>query len=142
MKLSLGFGVESQEVEIADSQIIGILEVNEVELGLIGVEEVKRSLNNPIGTERLKNIVKPGEKIVIITSDITRPLPSYNIIPSILDELYETGVNKEDIVVVIALGSHRAHTVEEKFQLLGQRVINEVFKRLLTMQNMQLKMEA
>ncbi|MDD2447152.1 MAG: hypothetical protein PHY91_05645 [Tissierellia bacterium] len=30
MKLSLGFGVESQEVEIADSQIIGILEVNEV----------------------------------------------------------------------------------------------------------------
>ena len=85
MKLSLGFGVESQEVEIADSQIIGILEVNEVELGLIGVEEVKRSLNNPIGTKRLKNIVKPGEKNVIITSDITRPLPSYNIIPSILE---------------------------------------------------------
>lgn len=126
MKLSIGFGHKPQEVEIEDSLIMGILEPNEIQLGLTGEEEVKRSLNNPIGTGRLSQIVKKGEKVVIVTSDITRPLPSYKVIPSILDELYEVGVSPEDITVVFALGSHRPHTQEEIIQLVGERVYKEV----------------
>lgn len=126
MKLSIGFGHKPQEVEIEDSLIMGILEPNEIQLGLTGEEEVKRSLKNPIGTGRLSQIVKKGEKVVIVTSDITRPLPSYKIIPSILDELYEVGVSPEDITVVFALGSHRPHTQEEIIQLVGERVYKEV----------------
>lgn len=126
MKLSIGFGHKPQEVEIEDSLIMGILEPNEIQLGLTGEEEVKRSLKNPIGTDRLSQIVKKGEKVVIVTSDITRPLPSYKVIPSILDELYEVGVSPEDITVVFALGSHRFHTQEEIIQLVGERVYKEV----------------
>ena len=126
MKLSIGFGHKPQEIEIDDSLIMGILEPNEIQLGLTGEEEVKRSLNNPIGTGRLRQIVKKGEKVVIVTSDITRPLPSYKVIPSILDELYEVGVSPEDITVVFALGSHRPHTQEEIIQLVGERVYKEV----------------
>lgn len=126
MKLSIGFGHKPQEIEIDDSLIMGILEPNEIQLGLTGEEEVKRSLNNPIGTDRLSQIVKKGEKVVIVTSDITRPLPSYKVIPSILDELYEVGVSPEDITVVFALGSHRPHTQEEIIQLVGERGYKEV----------------
>ena len=126
MKLSIGFGHKPQEIEIDDSLIMGILEPNEIQLGLTGEEEVKRSLKNPIGTGRLSQIVKKGEKVVIVTSDITRPLPSYKVIPSILDELYEVGVSPEDITVVFALGSHRPHTQEEIIQLVGERVYKEV----------------
>ncbi|MFY9213846.1 MAG: nickel-dependent lactate racemase [Tissierellaceae bacterium] len=126
MKLSIGFGHKPQEVEIEDSLIMGILEPNEIQLEMTGEEEVKRSLKNPIGTGRLSQIVKKGEKVVIVTSDITRPLPSYKIIPSILDELYEVGVSPEDITVVFALGSHRPHTQEEIIQLVGERVYKEV----------------
>ena len=126
MKLSIGFGHKPQEVEIDDSLIMGILEPNEIQLGMTGEEEVKRSLKNPIGTGRLSQIVKKGEKVVIVTSDITRPLPSYKVIPSILDELYEIGVRPEDITVVFALGSHRFHTQEEIIQLVGERVYKEV----------------
>ena len=126
MKLSVGYGMKPQKFEIPDNQIMGILKTNEFEIGLIGVEEVKRSLDNPIGSEKVEKLIKPGEKVVIITSDITRPVPSYKIIPSILDKLYEAGINKEDIVVVLALGSHRGHTDEEKIKLVGERVFNEV----------------
>ncbi|NLY44711.1 MAG: nickel-dependent lactate racemase [Tissierella sp.] len=126
MKLTIGFGYRPQEIEIQDKLIMDILKPNKVELGLTGAEEVKRSLQNPIGTKELSEIVKKGEKIVIITSDVTRPLPSYKIIPSILDELYEIGVNKEDVTVVFALGSHRPHTKEEMIQLVGEKVYNEV----------------
>lgn len=126
MKLSIGFGHKPQEIEIDDSLIMGILEPNEIQLEMTGEEEVKRSLKNPIGTGRLSQIVKKGEKVVIVTSDITRPLPSYKVIPSILDELYEVGVSPEDITVVFALGSHRPHTQEEIIQLVGERVYKEV----------------
>ena len=39
--------------------------------------EVKRALAHPIDSQKLSDIVKPGEKIVIITSDVTRPVPSW-----------------------------------------------------------------
>jgi nickel-dependent lactate racemase len=126
LKTNIGFGLTTQELSVPDEMVMGILRTNAVDIGLTGVEEVKRSLEEPIGTPRLSEIIKPGEKIVIITSDITRPVPSYKIIPAILDELYMAGVDKEDIKVILALGSHRVHTEEEKLKLLGERVYNEV----------------
>lgn len=126
MKLSIGFGQRFQDVMIPDKKIIDVLEPNKVEIKLAGVDEVKRSIENPIGSDRLSSIVKPGEKIAIITSDITRPVPSYKIIPVILDELYSAGISKEDITIVFALGSHRPHTNQEKMKLVGEKVYHEV----------------
>lgn len=126
MKTNIGYGFSTQELNVPDSMVMGVLNTNPIEVGLTGSEEVKRSLENPIGTKKLRDIITPGEKIVIITSDITRPVPSYKIIPVILDELYENGIKKEDIKVILALGSHREHTDEEKVRLLGERVVNEV----------------
>ncbi|MBR6960923.1 MAG: DUF2088 domain-containing protein, partial [Clostridiales bacterium] len=65
---------------------MGTLIPNEVEIGLTGMDEVIRSLQEPIGSPRLSEIVKPGEKIVIVTSDVTRPIPSYKVLPPVLDE--------------------------------------------------------
>ena len=36
--------------------------------------EVRRALENPIDSPKLREIVHPGEKIVIVTSDVTRPM--------------------------------------------------------------------
>ena len=126
MELSLGFGLKPQKLEVPDNNIMDILEPNKVEVEKTGIDEVIRSLNNPIGTGKLNEIVKKGEKVAIITSDITRPVPSYKILPPILNELYKIGVKREDITIVFALGSHRKHTTEEKIQLVGERVYNEV----------------
>lgn len=126
MKLSIGFGNNPQEVTIPDELVMDVLTTNKVEINLTGEDEVKRSIKNPIGANRLRDIVKPGEKITIITSDISRPVPSYKIIPSILEELCEANVNKEDITIVFALGSHRAHTEEEKIKLVGKKNFEEI----------------
>ena len=97
-----------------------------MEYDRIDEEEVKRALENPIGSKRLKDIVKPNEKIVVITSDITRPMPTYKVMPLLLDELYDAGVNSKDITLVFALGSHRKHTREEMIKLAGERAANEI----------------
>lgn len=126
MKLEIGFGTTPQTVDIPDKNLIGVLTPNTVEITEKGEAAVRRALQNPIGAPRLAEIVKPGEKIVIIASDITRPAPSYKIIPAILDELWEAGVNPGDAAVVFALGSHRGHTPEEMKKLVGEKVFSQV----------------
>lgn len=104
-------------MQVPEANLQGILTPNEVSVALTGEAEVWRALNEPIGTPRLRDIVHPGEKIAIITSDITRPMPTWKVMPALLDELYDAGVKREDITLVFALGSHRCHTEEEQRHL-------------------------
>ncbi len=126
MRLTIGYGKRPQPLTVGDENLLGVLAPNAVEASLTGEAEVKRALQNPIGTGRLRDLVKPGEKIAIVTSDITRPVPSSLILPSVLDELYLAGVKAQDITVVFALGSHRVQTDWEKRKLAGERAYNEV----------------
>ena len=126
MKLRFGFGTGFQEVEVPDKNLIAELHANDVPVELTGEAEVRRALIAPIGSPRLKDIVRPGEKIAIITSDITRPMPTRLVMPALLDELYAGGVRKEDVTLVFALGSHRKHTEAEQKKLAGERAWNEI----------------
>ena len=126
MELEFGFGNTVQKVSVPDKNVIGVLHANEVKHELEGADEVRRALANPIGAPLLKEVVRPGEKVVIVTSDITRPMPTYVVMPPLLDALYEAGVKKEDITLVFALGSHRHHTPEEMKKLAGERAYAEI----------------
>ncbi len=126
MKLRFGFGTGFQEVEVPDKNLIAELHANDVPVELTGEAEVRRALIEPIGAPRLKDIVHPGETIAIITSDITRPMPTYKVMPALLDELYAGGADPKDITLVFALGSHRNHTEAEQRKLAGERAWNEI----------------
>jgi nickel-dependent lactate racemase len=126
MDVQLGYGHAKLSVNLPDFQVLKVLKPNKVSVNLTGEDEVRRSLAEPIGTQRLQKLVKPGQKVAIITSDITRPLPSYQILPSVLDELNRGGVRDEDIFIVFALGCHRGHTEEEMRQLVGDKVFERV----------------
>ncbi len=126
MQLEIGIGTRIEAIEVMDQNLMGVLLPNKVEIGLTGAEEVLRAIRNPIGTAQLGNVIKPGERVVIITSDITRPVPTWVILPVLLDELYSAGVKPEDITLVFALGSHRFHTEEEMRKLAGDRAFSEI----------------
>lgn len=102
MDITLKIGTRSETVQVPEANLQGILTPNEVSVALTGEAEVWRALNEPIGTPRLRDIVHPGEKIAIITSDITRPMPTWKVMPALLDELYDAGVKREDITLVFA----------------------------------------
>lgn len=126
MTLELGFGREKVFVEIPDKNIQAVLAPNKVVVESTGIDEVKRALRNPIGSKRLKDIVIKGESVCIITSDITRPMPSMIVLPAVLEELYQGGINDDDITVVFARGNHREHTEEEKKYLVGDETYAKV----------------
>ena len=126
MKLDFGYGTGVQTVEIPDKNLLGVLTANDIQHELGGEVAVRAALAAPIGAKRLRELAKPGQKIAIIASDISRPVPSYEILPAVLDELTAAGCPGEDITVVFALGSHRHHTEAEKRKLAGSAVYDRV----------------
>ncbi len=126
MKLEFGIGTRIETVEVPEKNLLEVLEPNEVTVERRGIAAVNYALENPIGAPRLREILHSGQKIAIITSDITRPMPTATVMPSLLDEIYCTGVRPHDITLVFALGSHRPHTEEEKKKLAGERAYREI----------------
>ena len=126
MQYELGFGKGVQTVEIEEARVLDVLLPNPVQKYLTGEAEVRRALAAPIGSVLLRELVKPGEKIAIVTSDVTRPVPTWKIMPSVLDELYAAGCRPEDLFLIFALGSHRHHTEEEQRHLAGERAWAEI----------------
>ena len=126
MNIELGFGNGIQMLEVPDANVSEILVPNEIDSSLSAEEAVRGALENPIGSPRLQDIVKPGEKIAIVTSDITRPMPTYAVMPFLFKEFEAAGVNDKDITLVFALGSHRKHTDEEKIKLAGEKTFKRV----------------
>lgn len=126
MILEFGYGKGVQTVHVPDKNVLGVLMSNPMEHLRHGQEAVEFSLQNPIGAPKLSTLVKPGQKIAIITSDISRPLPGFDVLPPVLRELFSAGIKAEDVTVVFALGSHRPHTKEEMIALVGQEVYNTV----------------
>jgi len=74
---------------------------------------LREALAKPVGTLRLREMVRPGPRVVIVTSDLTRPWPSERLLPPVLDELAAAGIPADDVTVVMALGLHRPMTEAE-----------------------------
>ena len=126
MKLEFGYGKGTVSAQVPDKNVLAVLHANPVAHERVGEEAVLFALEHPIGKPRLRETVRPGQRIAIVTSDISRPMPSAAVLPAVLDELYAAGAAPEDITVVFALGSHRRHTDEERRYLAGERCFREV----------------
>lgn len=88
--------------------------------------EIGRALEEPIGSKKLSEIAAPGQRVVIICTDLTRPTPLKEILPVILDNLCERELDKDDISIMIATGTHVPPDVKE----LEENVGNEIFSKV------------
>jgi len=79
-----------------------------------------RQLDKPIGARPLREIVDGKKRIVVTFDDLTRPTPTYTVMPWVLAELKAGGVRDENVLLLGAFGSHRAMTLTEVQQKLGK----------------------
>jgi len=85
--------------------------------------EIRRALENPIGTPRLGEIVRGKKSVVIVVNDITRPTATYRLLPPLLEELRGAGIGDDQILFLVATGTHRDNTPEELDAMLGQEIM-------------------
>ncbi|OGB94273.1 MAG: hypothetical protein A2Z31_03730 [candidate division NC10 bacterium RBG_16_65_8] len=89
----------------------------------IGAEGIRRAFANPIGGPRIAELARGKKHAVIAVDDIARPTPASRVIPPILDELREGGIEDARIRFVMAVGCHRAMTRSEMARKLGEDVV-------------------
>ena len=83
---------------------------------------VKTAMEAPEGGITLREMANGKEKIVLIASDHTRPVPSKVIVPHMLREIRE-GNPKADITILISTGCHRETTREELIAKFGEDIV-------------------
>ena len=88
--------------------------------GLLGT-----ALAHPIGAPPLRELVRPGQTVAVLVDDYTRKTPIARLLPPVLAELHQAGVPREQIRIVIALGTHRPMTPAEIAAKLGPAVATQ-----------------
>jgi len=112
------YGREMVKVDLPDRNLIGVLEGTPPPS--IGLEEAfDRAWQDPIGVEDPAEVIRPGEKVVFIVTDHTRPTPTQRVFP-LLWERIRGHVHPEDATILVGTGTHRAPTEGELEQLLGE----------------------
>ena len=123
-KISFPYGKGSMEYAFDENELSGVLTSSIEEYMPEADEEelVKKALEEPVNSPRLSQLAKGKNKIVIIASDHTRPVPSKVIMPAMLDEIRK-GNPDADITILIATGCHRGTTKDELVHKFGEEIV-------------------
>lgn len=83
---------------------------------------IAAALDAPLGKPPLEQAVQPGDRVLILSDDNTRPTPVDTILPHILERLRRAGVPDARIQILIASGTHRPMTQDEIVKKVGSAV--------------------
>lgn len=107
-----------------EDELAGVLlsSINGYTPALGEVALVEQAMEEPVGCPTLRELAKGKDKVVIIASDHTRPVPSKVIIPPMLRQIRE-GNPDADITILIATGCHRETSREELVAKFGEDIV-------------------
>lgn len=86
--------------------------------------EIKRALQEPIGSASLSEIAEAKKNAVIVVSDQTRLAPTKVFLPYLVEEIVRGGIRRDDIAVVVAAGAHRPAAGAEVREIVGEEIYN------------------
>ncbi|GAI10637.1 unnamed protein product, partial [marine sediment metagenome] len=93
---------------------------------ILNDDEIKHSILNPIGTQRISELAKGKETVVIVVDDMTRTTPISRIIPHVLEALEEASISIDQITILLALGAHKPMNRQDCILKLGKDVVNTI----------------
>ena len=129
--IELPYGEETLAVGAAGVDLTGVYTPRPTPPALAPQARVREALDNPIGSETLRQAARGRSSALVLIDDITRETPADLLLPPILDDLQAAGILPDDILVMIALGTHRPMTDAE----IRHKVGNEVLARVRVTQH-------
>ncbi|TXT58424.1 MAG: hypothetical protein BAJALOKI1v1_1660002 [Promethearchaeota archaeon] len=87
---------------------------------------IEESILNPIGAQRIAELAKDKEKVVLVVDDMTRTTPIYRLMPYILDELTKANIDRSQITILLALGAHKPMNRHDCILKLGRDVVDTI----------------
>lgn len=87
-------------------------------------DEIGAAVRSPIAQRPLRELARGKSRPVIIVDDLSRPTPSYKVLPHVLNELAEAGIQASKISIVVATGTHGRQDPELLRKKLGPGVMD------------------
>ncbi|MCR5177232.1 MAG: nickel-dependent lactate racemase [Anaerovibrio sp.] len=122
--VSFLYGEGSLELDVPKESVVLASRLDELKSTKTGREIVHEAMTNPIDSPLLSELAKGKPDCTIIISDHTRPVPSKDILPEMIEEL-RRGNPDIKITLLVATGFHRATTIEELKGKLGDKLYDE-----------------
>jgi nickel-dependent lactate racemase len=114
---------ETKPLEIPEKNLLGIFSPAVLETGKSEAEILEEAFSRPIGSSSpLSEKVAGHRSVLILVDDYTRTTPVEKILPRLLKELKEGGIQDPAIKILIALGTHRPMNGEEITAKLGPEI--------------------
>lgn len=82
------------------------------------------AVERPLGAEALGAALARRRKgeVVIVVSDVTRPIAYTAFLPQLLRRIEDAGVPRDDLTILVATGMHRPSTAAEHIEMFGRDV--------------------
>jgi nickel-dependent lactate racemase len=94
------------------------------------IREIKRALDQPIGSPKIEELARPGMDVVLLFDDLQRPTPVHLALPEILNRLNRAGVPDNRITGICSLGTHPIPTLDQLKMKVGQEVFSRLENRI------------
>jgi lactate racemase len=88
-------------------------------LPVLTPQQIIDAIRKPIGTPPLRELAAGKPNAVVTFDDLTRPSPTYLIIPHVLAELKAAGIPDENILLLGSFATHRPMTAAEVATKVG-----------------------
>ena len=125
MRIRLAYGRSGLWIDLPDDAPVTVIEPRFVP-GLPDEQSaIIEALRSPNGSAPLRDVVDVEGGVAVVFSDLTRPMPNDRVLPLLLKELTLAGVPDEHILLINALGTHRAQTEVELRQMLGDGIVGQ-----------------
>ena len=121
MLVSLAYGSSGLAVEVPDDATV----VEPIEQVPLADEAgaVRDALSAPLSGPALAELVGPGDRVVVVFPDVTRPMPNTTVLPPVLSELERAGAGPDRVELVCATGTHRPGLPAEMAALVGADIV-------------------
>lgn len=126
-EIAVPYGDRTRTLRIAEENLAWVLGAKDVPALPDLARAVREAIRDPIGSTTLPELVAVhGTHTVLLVDDNTRLTPQAEILPVLLDELNAAGVPDDDMMALIALGTHRPMTHNEILARYGEPVLDRI----------------
>jgi len=124
VRVRLAYGEQGLDVDLPADRTT-VVEPTFIEAPPDQTGLLRTALRQPVSGPPLRELVQPGQTVAISMCDGTRPQPRDLMIPAVLEELAGI-VRLDDVVVLVATGTHRGNSDAEIRAMLGDEVVDRV----------------
>lgn len=125
MQYTLPYGKTSQTITIPKQYSVEYVSGKKDDTTPSFETLVDHAFQHPLQNPMLHSLVGLRDSVVIVVDDHTRPCPSKQLLPIVLQELKKGGVVDSDITILIATGTHTPPSQDQLIQLLGKSIIQK-----------------